>query len=289
MTFSEIEQIFNRAFSKSFCRKKMLFLFPILAACGVLTVFCRTLSIGVNHHVWMSLSFLPLFLSTGILLAAGVMLIKMYIFEIKGIDYKIGKLFVSSMQMVIGVSYLCFPLILAYLILWSVMGVFYLLKQVPAFGDIFGTLLSFGPYLLVLSSFALAIVSVLLLFFITPHVALKKTLRMNIAAEVTERIRKSIFANGVLLFTGMVPLSLVLFFLILGGVMTGSSYFPSQDPLAMGVRWLMMMIPFCIIMTPFVIFFFNFSLESYMLFKKREKRATSTSIEEKKKEEACLV
>ncbi|MCH9617924.1 MAG: hypothetical protein SP4CHLAM5_00470 [Chlamydiia bacterium] len=291
MTFSEIEQIFNRAFSKSFCRKKILFLFPILAACGVLTVFCRTLSIGVNHHVWMSLSFLPLFLSTGILLAAGVMLIKMYVFEIKGMDYKIGKLFVSSMQMVVGISYLCFPLILAYLVLWSVMGVFYLLKQVPAFGDIFGTLLSFGPYLLVLGSIALAIVSILLLFFITPHVALKKTLRMNIAAEVTQRMKKSIFANGVLLFTGMIPLTLVLFFLILGAVMTGASYFMPQDALAMGIRWLMMMLPFCMIVTPFVIFFFNFSLESYMLFKKRERETGngSTSTLEKKKEEPCLV
>jgi hypothetical protein len=47
----------------------------------------------------------------------------------------------------------------------------------------------------------------------------------------------------------------------------------------------MMMIPFCLIMTPFVIFFFNFSLESYLLVKKKEK----TSIEEKKAEEPCLV
>ena len=281
MTFSEVEQIFNRAFLKSFCRKKILFLFPILVACGILTVFCRTLSIGVNHWVWMSLSFLPFFLSTGVLLAAGVMLIKMYVFEVKGMDYKIGKLFISSMQMVIGVSYLCFPLILAYLVLWSVMGVFYLLKQVPAFGDIFGTLLSFGPYLLMLGSLALAAISVLLLFFITPHMALKKTLQMNIAAEVTRRMKKSIFANGVLLFIGMIPLALILFFLILGGQMTGASYFLPKEALAVGIRELM---------TPFTIFFFNFSLESYMIFKKKEKISeTAQQVGTKKKEEPCLV
>ena len=179
MTLSEIEQIFNRAFSKVFCRKKILFLFPILIAFGILTVFCRTLYLGVNHWVWMSLSFLPIFLCTGVLLAAGVLLTKMYIFEVKGMDYKIGKLFTSSLQLIIGVSYLSFPLILTYLILWSVMGIFVLLKQIPAFGDVFGTLLAFGPYLLVLGSFGLAIVSVLLLFFITPHVALKKTLQIK--------------------------------------------------------------------------------------------------------------
>ncbi|MCH9811578.1 DUF3488 domain-containing protein [bacterium] len=289
MTFTEIEQIFNRAFSKSFCRKKIGFLFPILVACGVLTVFCRTLSIGTNNWVWMSLSFLPLFLSTGVLLAAGVMLIKMYVFEVKGINYKIGKIFVTSMQMVIGISYLCFPLILSYLVLWSVLGVFYLLKQIPAFGDVFGTLFSFGPYLLVLGSFALAIISVLLLFFITPHVALKKTLRMNVAAEVTARMKKSIFANGVLLFSAALPISLVVFFLILGAQMTGANYFAPSEPLAMGIRSLMMMVPFCLILTPFIVFFFNFSLESYMLFKKQKKEESASHIETKKKEETCLV
>jgi hypothetical protein len=285
MTLSEIEQIFNRAFSKVFCRKKILFLFPILIACGILTVFCRTLSLGVNHWVWMSLSFLPIFLCTGVLLAAGILLTKMYIFEVKGMDYKIGKLFTSSLQMIIGVSYLSFPLILTYLILWSVMGIFVLLKQIPAFGDVFGTLLAFGPYLLVLGSFGLAIVSVLLLFFITPHVALKKTLQMNLAGEVTLRLKNSIFGNGLLFFVGVLPLALVLFFLILGAIMTKSSFVTSEAALALSIQWMMMMIPFCLIMTPFVIFFFNFSLESYLLVKKKEK----TSIEEKKAEEPCLV
>ncbi len=280
MQLSEIEQIFNRAFSKIFCRKKILFLFPILIACGILTIFCRTLSLGVNDWVWMSLSFLPIFLSTGVLLAAGVLLTKMYVFEIKGMDFKVSKLFTSSLQMVIGVSYLCFPLILTYLILWSVLGDFYLLKQIPAFGDAFGTLLAFGPYLLVLGSFALAIVSVMLLFFITPHVALKKTLKMDLASEVGARLKQSVFGNTLLFFIATVPLGVVLFFLILGAMMTGSSYFAAKAALAIGLQWLVMMIPFCLIMTPFVIFFFNFALESYMLLKRKNEK----SIEEKKQD-----
>lgn len=284
MQLSEIEQIFNRAFSNIFSRKKILFLFPILVACGILTVFCRTLSLGVNHWVWMSLSFLPIFLSTGVLLAAGVMLTKMYVFEIKGMDFKVGKLFTSSLQMVIGVSYLCFPLILTYLILWSVLGVFYLLKQIPAFGDAFGTLLAFGPYLLVLGSFALAVVSVLLLFFITPHVALKKTLKMDLAQEVGKRIKQSAFGNMLLFFTSIVPLAFVLVFLIASAVMTAGSFFAAKAALAIGIQWLVMMVPFCLIMTPFVIFFFNFALESYMLMKRK-----SEKVIEEKKEEPCPV
>jgi hypothetical protein len=283
MKLSDIESVFNRAFAKSFSRRKILFLFPILIACGILTIFCRMLSLGVNDWVWMSLSFLPIFLSTGVLLAAGVMLTKMYIFEIKGVEYKVGKLFTSSLQMVIGVSYLCFPLILTYLILWAVLGVFYMLKQIPAFGDAFGTLLAFGPYLLVLGSFALAIVSVMLLFFITPHVALKKSLKMDIATEVGMRMKQSVFANTILFFTSMIPLAFVLFFLILGAVMTGTSYFAAKAALAIGIQWLVMMVPFCFIMTPFVIFFFNFALESYMLLKRQNQK----EIEEKT--EACLV
>lgn len=286
MNFGQIEQIFNRAFASAFSRRKFFVLCPVLLACGMVTVFCNALSRGVNDWMWMSLSFLPIFLSTGILLAAGVLVVKMYVYEVKNTRYQIGKLFSSSLQVIMGVSYLCFPLIFCYLILWAVLGVFYLLKQIPALGDALGVLLSFGPYILVLGSIGLAVVSVMMLFFLTPHVALKKSIQMNLAGELTKRFKSSIFANGLFFFIGMFPLALVVSFLSLGASLTGSSYLAAKASLAIGIQSLVMMVPFCMIMTPFVIFFFNFSLESYLLLKKREEKEKAI---EEKKEEVCLV
>src|SRR3990167_8062826 len=163
MTYQEIEEIFNRAFWLSFSRAKFLLIFPVLLVCGVLTVFCRAISYNANAWVAMSLSFLPVFLCTGILLAAGVLLIRMYYHEVKGLSYKFRKLFSQSLQLLIGVSYLSLPLILTYLFLWTMMGVFHLIKVIPGVGEVIGVLLSFAPFLLVFASLMLSLMSVVIL------------------------------------------------------------------------------------------------------------------------------
>lgn len=293
MTYQELEDTFNRALRLSFSKKKLLFVFPVLLVCGVLIVFCRAVSYNANPWVVMSLSFLPVFLCTGILLAAGVLLIRMYYHEVKGLSYRFRKLLSQSLQLLIGVSHLSLPLILTYLFLWTLMGVFHLVKVIPGVGEVFGVLLSFGPFLLVFASLVLSLFSISMLFFVTPHVALKTGVHMHIAEEILERMRVSPFANLLLLTVGLIPLLSGVFFLVLAAAMTATHYLQASAAVGVSLGWFFIMVPFTLILTPFVVFFFNFATESYGLLTRRQKQVHRQEAKVQKmaktKEESCAV
>lgn len=284
MTYAEVEEMFNRALRYSFSRVKFLFIFSVLLICGVLVVFCRAMAFQANTWVVMSLSFLPVFLCTGVLLAAGVLLTRIYYHEIKGLSFGFKKLFSQSFQMLIGVSYLSLPLILVYLMLWTLMGVFHLLKGLPAVGPVMGVLLSFGPFLLVFASLVLTIASLLILFFVTPHVALKTRVDLDIAEEVFDRIRMSVFSNALLLMIALTPMSVIISLLTIAAMVTGANFVPSDAALGVSLGWFFIMVPFCLILTPFITFFFNFAMESFGLLQ-RNKKARIRKVE--KEENTC--
>lgn len=270
--FQEIEELFNRALRFSFSRKKIFFMFPVLLSCGVLIVFCRAVSFAANSWVSMSLAFMPVFLCTGVLLAAGVLLSRMYYHEIKGQAFHLRKLLSHSLQLIIGVSYLALPLILTYLLLWTFMGVFHLLSEIPGIGPFISVLLAFGPFLLVAASLGLSLVSLLILFFVTPHVALKNSVHLHIAEEIIERMSLSFFANIVHFLIGLIPLLFCVGFLCLAALMTGLQYLTSTAALGISLEWFFIMVPFALMLTPFVIFFFNFATESYGLLQRKKKK-----------------
>lgn len=287
MTLQEMEDIFNRALRFCFCKKKFCFVFPVLLVCGVLIIFCRAISLDASPWVVMSLSFMPVFLCTGILLAAGVLLIRIYYHEVKGTEVKLQKLLTHSIQSLIGASYLALPLILGYLLLWALMGVFLILKGIPGIGDGIAVLLSFGPFILVCGSLLLSFASLLILFFVTPYVALRNGVHLNMAEDLIERMQKSVFLNGLLLLVGITPLLFCIGFLTFAALLTGSQYLTATAALGVSMEWFFIMIPFAFILTPFVIFFFHFAMESYGILHKRNKAAEPTIKVDKAEDEFC--
>jgi len=269
MTFQEIEFIFNRALRFSFSKKKFLFMFPVLVICGLMLVFCRALAVNAGQWVVLSLTFLPIFLSSGLLLAAGVVLARIYHHEVKMIPLSFKKILSQSWELLIGVSYLTFPLLLAYLFLWMVMGVFYLLKEIPALGDVLGVIFAFGPFLLVLGSLILSFFNFFLLFFATPHIALKSRLRLKLAEEVYFRFKENLFSNLALFLLGLIPLLLAVGVLSLAAFLTGVNFFVKAETLTIALQWFFVMIPFCGLLTPGILFFFNFAVESYAIMQKK--------------------
>ena len=270
MTFEEIERIFNRALRFSFSRKKILFMFPILVVCGLMLVFCRALAVNAGQWVVLSLTFLPVFLSSGLLLSAGVVLARVYHHEVKMIPLSFRKFLSQSWELFIGVSYLTFPLLLAYLLLWMIMGVFYLLKEIPALGDFLGVVLAFGPFLLVLGSLILSFFNLFLLFFATPHIALNSRLKLKFAEEVYFRFKENLFSSLALFLLGLIPLLLGVGVLSLAAFLTGVNFFMRTETLAIALQWFFVMIPFCAMLTPGILFFFNFAVESYALVQKKQ-------------------
>ena len=265
MTWIEIERIFNRSLRYSFSKKKLFFVFPVLMVCGLLIVFCRALGVGSGDWVMLSLTFLPVFLCSGVLLAAGVILSRAYHCEVKEQAFSYREIFSQTWELLIGISYLSLPFLLAYLLLWMIMGIFYLVRDLPGIGELLGSVLSFAPFLLVLGSLFLVFLNLFMLFFVTPQVALRSSIRLRIADHIFKRLKKNLFSNLFLFMVGLIPLFFIGGLLSLAAFMTGSNFLTSTEPLSVALQWFFVMVPFSALLAPIVVFFFNFALESFAL------------------------
>jgi hypothetical protein len=269
MNLIDIQSIFNRAWAHTFERKKLLLVFVVLALCGILVVFFRGLAINAGHWILMSLTFLPIFLCAGVLLSLGIILIRIYHDEIKNKPIVYSTILGNSLEIMIGASYFSVPIILSYLLLWMMLGIFVLLREIPAVGEFFGVILSFGPFILNLGTLVLCVLSISLLFFVTPVIALNGSNRLRITQILIKRFQSDIFSNLFLAFIAVMPLLLFIGLLILSAVMTGSVCYACENPLHTVLQWFFIMIPFTAILSPAVIFFFNFAAEAHVLLQKQ--------------------
>jgi hypothetical protein len=266
MQWSDVEKAFTRAVAHSFSRKRALLVFPALLLCGVITVFCRALSFAASDWVAMSLAFLPILLSSGVLLALGVLLVRIHMHEVKHLQWSFSRLLAGSVDLLIGTSYLSIPPVLVYMCLWIVLGLFFLLRSIPGIGDFFGVIFSFGPFLLILSSLLLCFLNLGLLFFVTPVAALQPLRRSAFAKRVATLFEGKLLTSLALFLVALLPTAAIAGLLSLSAVLTGLSL-GSEHSVAVTMQWFFIMIPFCALLTPAVSFFFNFSAETYQLLK----------------------
>ncbi len=248
----------------------MVLTFPVLVLCGILTVFCRAVAFEASDWIAMSLAFLPILLSSGILLALGVLLIRIHIHEVKSLHLSFRRLIAGSVDLIMGTSYLSIPPILAYLFLWMALGFFYLLGEIPGIGDFFSVVLAFGPFLLIFGSLLLCLFNLGLLFFVAPAAAYQPLRRTSLAKRVLALFQGRLLSSIALFLLALVPIILVSGLLSLSALLTNINIAPEKS-LSVAVEWFFIMIPFSAVLTPAVIFFFNFAAESHQLLKSHEK------------------
>lgn len=218
----------------------------------------------------MSLTFLPVFLCTGLLLSTGVVVVRCYHDEIKNRDVSLRNIFKKSWALILGTSYIAFPFLLCYLVLWVLLGIFFLLKGIPALGEFISVIFSFGPFLIILGSLVLVVVNLFLLFFATPAIGLhSEEDRLKVAQVVLRRIRFDLFGNLFLVCIAIAPLLFVTGLLLLSAILTGVSYTEPDNTLYIVLQWFFIMLPFAALLSPAVIFFFNFAAESHVLMQKK--------------------
>ncbi len=270
MSWKELEFIFNRAFLFSYGRKKLLFVFPCVLLCGFLFLLCRALALGAGDWMTMSLTFLPVFFCSTLLLAMGIVLTRIYHNEVKGIAFGYRKTLRQSWDLMLGISALSLPLVLAYLLLWTLLGIFFLLKAIPVVGSVLALILSFGPFLLVLGSLLLSLLNLTVLFFVTPEVALKSlTIDLEIGEKIKARLQKNPFTNLVLFFVACLPFIVLGGILLLAALMTGANYITANETGPLLIQGFVILLPFSALLSPAVLFFFNFAAESYVLMRKK--------------------
>ncbi len=148
MDFQSFSFIFNRALRFTFSKKKVFFVFCLLALSGLLVVFFRGLALHASQWVKLSLTFLPIFICSGILLSMGILLIRIYHDEIKQREVNYFSLASRSWDVTIGASYFAIPIVFSYLLLWILLGIFILLSGIPFLGEFFHVILSFAPFLI---------------------------------------------------------------------------------------------------------------------------------------------
>lgn len=224
MTFQQVQFIFNRALALTFNKKKLLFIFIVMALCGLLVVFCRGLAGNANQWMAQSLTFLPVFLCSGVMLASGIILIRMYHDEIKQRKVSFREIWAKSWETVIGASYFAIPMMLVYLLLWMMLGLFLLLGKTPMFGDFFSVILSFAPFLINLCTLILCIVTFAVLFFVSPVVALKGLNKTLVAQVTAKKFKTDPFSNLFLALVAVMPIACSLGLLSLSAFLTGTIF-----------------------------------------------------------------
>jgi hypothetical protein len=70
----------------------------------------------------------------------------------------------------------------------------------------------------------------------------------------------------------MLPLIVMVAFLVSAATLTGMALFVMERTWAISLQWFFIMIPFAALLTPAVIFFFNFAAESFVLLQRRAKK-----------------
>ncbi len=99
----------------------------------------------------------------------------------------------------------------------------------------------------------------------------KSTMSWELAKDVLKRFGREPFLHAMLLLIGVFPLILVVGFLVLSATLTGMTYFVTERTWAIGLQWFVIMIPFATLLSPVVIFLFNFAAESFVILQKRLK------------------
>ncbi len=264
MDFSEIQSMCQRAGLHSLSKTKLAVTSAGIVLCGLMVVFFQSLAILSGAWIAFSLNFIPLFLAGGLLMGLGVMLIRSYHDEIKETNVGFTKLFMRSWHAALSSAYVFMPIILLFLAVWAMLGVFYLVNEIPLLGDFFASLLSTGPFLLHLAALLLCVFSIYMLFVVTPNFALKPFVEATVMTEESRMYLSHFFLRVTLLLVGLVPLVLSAIILSVAASMTTNSFMVSSNHIQMVVQSLMIMLPYAVLLSPSVVFFFNMAAETHV-------------------------
>jgi hypothetical protein len=268
MNFAELEHMCTRSARYCLNKTKLALASCVIVLCGLLVVFCQSMELFAGAWVAFTLTFLPLFASGGLLMGLGVVLIRSYHDEVKKIESNFWKLFLGSWHAALSSAYVFMPIVLVFLSIWATLGLFYLFREIPIMGEHFASLLSSGPFLLHLSALLLCLFSIYVLFVVTPNFALKPFGEASQLAQEKTIYATNLFFRIASLLVALLPLALSAVLLIIAARMTTHGYVTSSNYVQTIMQWVMIMVPFAMLLSPAVIFFFNMAAETHVFMHK---------------------
>ena len=269
MDFDSLEKSCDRALQHTWCKMKVFVCACVLALCGFLVIFSMGLSLSANAWIAQSLFFLPLFVCAAVLAALGIVLIRAYHHQIKHRLVNYRTLAMESWEVALSASYCFIPLIAAYMALWIVLGVFFLLREMPLLGEFFGVVFAFGPFILHFTSFVLLALAGYILFTLAPLFALRPFPKKFVLSYLLSALKESIFQRVVLISVACIPVGLIGALLWLSAHMTSLAYLTQEKHTHMILQWLFILPPLALILAFPVIFFFNMAAEAHIAIQKK--------------------
>ena len=267
MEFQDIEKIFHRSLFSSFEKKNFLVMFLSVFVCGIFISFCRAISSIAGPWLSINLLFLPIFLSSGILAIAAVFVGNMRI-EKPSLSFQ--KIILKSLKTMVNTLLLLLPSFLVYLLLSTLLGLLSLLKAIPFIGKSFFLLLSFAPFLLTVAFVLLSLVNLCILFYVTPYGITRPSIRFETLKQIFSQIKKDPFIHLLFLLIAVLPPLLGTFFLSFCAHLSTSIYVPDQNVFSLFFHALYIALPFSFFLAPFLVFFFNVSLESFFFLERKK-------------------
>ena len=268
MNWSAFEHAFLSAWAQAFSSIQFILCFISLILCGLITVFCQTLAWGAGPWMKHGFLFLPLFLSFTILLILGVFLVKLYVSQDRGQASHLKKNVADSMKVARDTPYLSLLPLFIFLLLWTSLGFFFLLKEIPLIGPFFNLIFAAGPFLLIVAALILCISSLGLLFFAAPLLAHQSVKRFAWISLIVKWMKKKPLQSTLLFLVGMLPIVVVGGILSFALSMTHQHFSLTGSQVSSVLEWFFTMIPYCALLTPAILFFFHFSAESYVLLRR---------------------
>lgn len=252
MRLSDVAEMFQRSVRGVLHKRRLFFLFVTLFLCGTVVIFFRGLA-NIAEGWWGdTLTLFPLFFVLGLILSAQVVLVRLYIH-----GGGVVKTTWRSLDMMFKMATFSLPLILLFLTLWMVSGIFVLLRSIPYIGPTLGVVLSFAPFLINLAILALALGGTYISFVVCPTVALTGK---GVRRRLMNRLKQSLFYDLMLWLVAVLPVWLLTKGLMLASTLTFD--LSSGNSLEHLLQAFCVMIPFVALLTPALLFFFNFAAEA---------------------------
>lgn len=271
MIFKDLESSFKRAFIHSFDKMKVLFTIPFLFLCGMMIVFCKSISYISNNWFKLILIFLPIFFSFSILYILGVLLVRIYYNEMKKLELSYLEIIRKSFRNIAESLYISIPPVIIFFVLWLIFGLFSALKEIPLIGGFIGVIISFIPFLIILCTIGLCIFNFFVLFFVVPTMSLRAKKKLELVKEVLKNLKKNPQINIVFFLSCISLIFFVSFILAITAILTRIYFFIPLNNLFIGFQWFFLMIPLIIFISPMVIFFFNIASENYNILQRKDR------------------
>ncbi len=254
----ELEAVLEIAVRRSLTRRSLAITWIALLISGLIFVFCHAISLEIHPWARLGFTFLPYFLSSWVLLLLGALLINR-----KSLSWKATAL--ESLDPLLHTTLLALPSLLLYMISWIALGFFFLIQQIPLLGNILGTILSIGPYLLILALLGLLLIQSLLLFFAPPLIGTNALSPLQFLSQLRAYLTTKPLRHLLCFCIGWIPVLLWAGILFAALQLTETVYLSMQSSLSLGFNLFFLMIPITFFLTPTIAFLFYFSHESYKL------------------------